>query len=125
MKIKEEGPELQESLTRKTSYLVDELNRFFTDESFPFRVAQFTSLFRFMFPADLEYADLLYFHLLERGIFTRGWGDNCFLSTAHSDTDLQRIIEAVRSSCFEIRSGGFMPQADAVPASSNSPSSPP
>ena len=84
MKIKEEGPELQESLTRKTSTLVDELNRFFIEELFPFRVAQFTSLFRFMFPADLEYADLLYFHLLERGIFTRGWGDNCFLSTAHS-----------------------------------------
>ncbi|MCA9157242.1 MAG: aminotransferase class III-fold pyridoxal phosphate-dependent enzyme [Planctomycetales bacterium] len=125
MKIKEEGPELQESLTRKTSYLVDELNRFFTDESFPFRVAQFTSLFRFMFPPDLEYADLLYFHLLERGIFTRGWGDNCFLSTAHSDADVQRIMEAVRSSCFEIRSGGFMPKADALPASSNSPSSPP
>lgn len=123
MKIKEEGPELQESLTRKTSYLVDELNRFFTDESFPFRVAQFTSLFRFMFPPDLEYADLLYFHLLERGIFTRGWGDNCFLSTAHSDADVQRIIEAVRSSCLEIRSGGFMPKADAVPASSHSPSS--
>ncbi len=123
MKVKEEGPELQESLALKTSYLVDELNRFFTEELFPFRVAQFTSLFRFMFPPDLEYADLLYFQLLDRGIFTRGWGDNCFLSTAHSDADVQRIIEAVQSSCLEIRSGGFMPKADAVPASANSPSS--
>ncbi|MEO8268144.1 MAG: aminotransferase class III-fold pyridoxal phosphate-dependent enzyme [Aureliella sp.] len=120
MKIKEEGPELQEILTRKTSHLVDELNRFFTEELFPFRVAQFTSLFRFMFPPDLEYADLLYFHLLERGIFTRGWGDNCFLSTAHSDADVQRIIEAVKSSCLEIRDGGFMPKADAAHTISNS-----
>jgi glutamate-1-semialdehyde aminotransferase/thioesterase domain-containing protein/acyl carrier protein len=112
MKVKEEGPELQLSLTRKTSYLVDELNRFFSEELFPFRVAQFTSLFRFMFPSDLEYADLLYFHLLERGIFTRGWGDNCFLSTAHSDEDVRKIIEAVKSSCLEIREGGFMPKAD-------------
>ncbi len=119
MKIKEEGPELQENLTLRTSILVDELNRFFTEELFPFRVAQFTSLFRFMFPPDLEYADLLYFHLLERGIFTRGWGDNCFLSTAHSDEDVQRIIEAVKSSCLEIRDGGFMPKADALPASSD------
>ncbi len=112
MKVKEEGPELQESLTRKTTQLVDELNRFFTEELFPFRVAQFTSLFRFMFPPDLEYADLLYFHLLERGIFTRGWGDNCFLSTAHSDEDVRKIIEAVKSSCLEIRTAGFMPKAD-------------
>jgi glutamate-1-semialdehyde aminotransferase/thioesterase domain-containing protein/acyl carrier protein len=113
MKVKEEGPELQESLTRKTTALVDELNHFFSEELFPFRVAQFTSLFRFMFPPDLEYADLLYFHLLERGIFTRGWGDNCFLSTAHSDEDVRKIIEAVKSSCLEIRAGGFMPKADA------------
>ncbi len=116
MKIKEEGPELQESLTHKTDYLVNELNRFFTDELYPFRVAQFTSLFRFMFPPDIEYADLLYFHLLERGIFTRGWGDNCFLSTAHSDADVERIIDAVKSSCVEIRDGGFMPKADTAPA---------
>lgn len=118
MKVKEEGPELQERLTRKTSYLVEELNRFFADELFPFRVAQFTSLFRFMFPPELEYADLLYFHLLERGIFTRGWGDNCFLSTAHSDQDVQRIIEAVKSSCLEIRAGGFMPKPDIAPTDS-------
>lgn len=127
MKVKEEGPELQQELTRRTSRLVDQLNQFFIDELFPFRVAQFTSLFRFMFPPDLEYADLLYFHLLERGIFTRGWGDNCFLSTAHSDDDVQRVVEAVKSSCLEIRDGGFMPKADeakyanAKPANSNSP----
>jgi glutamate-1-semialdehyde aminotransferase/thioesterase domain-containing protein/acyl carrier protein len=114
MKVKEEGPELQESLTHKTRVLVDELNQFFTDELFPFRVAQFTSLFRFMFPPDLEYADLLYFHLLERGIFTRGWGDNCFLSTAHTDGDVTKIIEAVKASCREIRAGGFMPRADGL-----------
>ncbi len=116
MKLKEEGPELQENLTGKTTKLVKELNQFFDKELFPFRVAQFTSLFRFMFPSDLEYADLLYFHLLDRGIFTRGWGDNCFLSTAHTDQDIQRIINAVKSSCLEIRDGGFMPKAEQAPA---------
>lgn len=124
MKVKEEGPELQENLTRRTSNLVDELNRFFAAELFPFRVAQFTSLFRFMFPSDLEYADLLYFHLLERGIFTRGWGDNCFLSTAHSDEDIRKIIEAVKSSCLEIRDGGFMPKPDQELTAADSPNAP-
>ncbi len=125
MKVKEEGPELQEGLTRKTTYLVDKLNRFFAEELFPFRVAQFASLFRFMFPPDLEYADLLYFHLLERGVFTRGWGDNCFLSTAHSDDDIQHIIEAVQSSCLEIRDGGFMPKPDEIPPATVPPATVP
>jgi pimeloyl-ACP methyl ester carboxylesterase len=63
-----------------------------------------------MFPADVEYADMLYFHLLDRGVFTRGWGDNCFLSTEHSDEDIEYVIRAVQESCREIRGGGFFPE---------------
>ncbi|TWT93637.1 non-ribosomal peptide synthetase [Neorhodopirellula pilleata] len=110
MKIKESGPELQQELTDNTTYLVDSLNQFFEQEIYPFRLAQFTSLFRFMFPPTVEFADLLYFHLLDRGIFTRGWGDNCFLSTAHDKQDVQRIIDAVKDSCNEMRRGGFLPE---------------
>ncbi|MCA9212304.1 MAG: amino acid adenylation domain-containing protein [Planctomycetales bacterium] len=112
MRLKEEGPEFQRRLAEKTSYLVDTLNRFFEEQLFPIRVAQFTSLFRFMFPPDLEYADMLYFHLLDRGIFTRGWGDNCFLCAEHSDEDVEKIITAVKESCLEIRRGGFFPDVD-------------
>lgn len=121
LKVKEEGPELQQELTARTERMADTLNGYFEEHKFPIRVAQFTSLFRFMFPADLEYADLLYFHLLDRGIFTRGWADNCFLSTAHSDDDVQRIIDAVIDSCNEIRDGGFMPHPDEAGSSGKPP----
>ncbi|WP_153557023.1 aminotransferase class III-fold pyridoxal phosphate-dependent enzyme [Roseimaritima sediminicola] len=110
-KLKEEGPELQQELTARTTQLTQSLNGFFEAEQFPIRVAQFASQFRFMFPPDLEYADLLYFHLLDRGVFTRGWGDNCFLSTAHSDQDVRQVIDAVQASCRELRQGGFFPHA--------------
>ncbi len=109
-RVKEEGPGLQQRLTERTTYLAQTLNRFFEQEQFPIRVAQFTSLFRFMFPPDVEYADMLYFHLLDRGVFTRGWGDNCFLSTEHSDEDIEHVIRAVQESCREIRAGGFFPE---------------
>ncbi len=112
--LKEEGPELQQRLTDRTTHLVQTLNAFFEREQFPIRVAQFASQFRFMFPPDLEYADMLYFHMLDRGVFTRGWGDNCFLSTAHSDEDVSRVIRAVQESCIEIRKGGFFPDADGM-----------
>lgn len=111
-KVKEEGPELQLRLTEQTTRLVDSLNSFFEREQFPIRVAQFASQFRFMFPPDLEYADMLYFHMLDRGVFTRGWGDNCFLSTEHSEADVDHVIKVVCESCIEIRKGGFFPDAE-------------
>lgn len=110
MKIKESGPELQRQLTGKTTYLAESLNEFFEKEVYPFRIAHFASQFRFTFPPMVEYADLLYYQLLNRGVFTRGWGDNCFLSTAHDDKDVQRIIDAVKDSCNELRRGGFLPE---------------
>lgn len=116
-RVRSEGPALQRTLDRKTAWLADEINQFFVAEGYPIRVARFTSLFRFIFPPDLEYADMLYFHLLDRGIFTRGWGDNCFLSTEHSDQDIQRIIDAVKDSCRELRRAGFLPGGDDEPES--------
>lgn len=104
------GPELQQTLNLRTEAMTREINQFFVDQRIPIRLARFASLFRFIFPPDLEYADMLYFHLLDRGIFTRGWGDNCFLSTEHSQADIQRIIEAVKSSCLELRQAGFLPE---------------
>lgn len=112
-KLKAEGPQLQRRLTDRTTYLVETLNTFFEQEQFPIRVAQFASQFRFMFPPELQYADILYFQMLDRGVFTRGWGDNCFLSTAHTDDDVEFVINAIRDSCLEIRRGGFFPDADA------------
>ncbi|HAC89296.1 MAG TPA: hypothetical protein DCF63_01500, partial [Planctomycetaceae bacterium] len=108
-RIEASGSQLQQNLNLQTEAMTREINRFFVEEKIPIRLARFASLFRFIFPPDLEYADMLYFHLLDRGIFTRGWGDNCFLSTQHSQEDIQRIIQAVKSSCIELRQAGFLP----------------
>jgi glutamate-1-semialdehyde aminotransferase/thioesterase domain-containing protein/acyl carrier protein len=109
-RIEDSGPQLQQTLNQQTEAMTREINRFFVEEKIPIRLARFASLFRFIFPPDLEYADMLYFHLLDRGIFTRGWGDNCFLSTQHSQEDIQQIIQAVKSSCIELRQAGFLPE---------------
>lgn len=122
LRLKAEGPELQRTLSQRTERLANEINQFFVQEGMPIRVARFTSLFRFIFPPDLEYADMLYFHLLDRGIFTRGWGDNCFLSTEHSDADVRKIIEAVKDSCLELRRAGFLPGRDNGPGSQDTSS---
>jgi amino acid adenylation domain-containing protein len=123
-RIEQSGPELQRNLSDRTARMAETINDFFVQEGFPIRLARFTSLFRFMFPPDLEYADMLYFHLLDRGIFTRGWGDNCFLSTAHNDQDVHKIIDAVKSSCLELRAAGFFPDRDSLLPTPNHVSKP-
>ena len=114
-RVKESGPELQEDLSRRTKALVDELNAFFEERQVPIRLQRFRSLFRFSYASDLEYIDLLYYHLLEKGIFTRGFLDNCFLSTAHSQEDEQKIIAAIKESILALQKGGFLPEPDTSP----------
>ena len=98
----EQGPELQRRLNARTDGLADALNRFFEMEGFPLRMRNFGSMFRFEHHADME---LLHRHLILRGVHT--WERNVFISTAHSDDDIEFIADAVRDSLRELRSAGF------------------
>lgn len=120
--IKERGLQLQEELDGRTTYVVDELAAYLEKTQTPMRMARLGSLFRFLYPGDLKYIDLFYYHLLEKGIYlseTR----NCFLSTAHTDEDLEQIIRIVKESVEEMRAGGFLsgltPTATASAIASN------
>jgi len=86
------GPALQRELTSRTRSLCARLNSLFADEGVPIHVVHFASLFRFEMPP--EYA--IFFHrLVSRGIYV--WElRNCCLTTAHSDADIEQIIEVVR-----------------------------
>ncbi len=108
-RIAAEGPALQQQLTERTAALVDALNGFFEHRGVPIRLLRFASQFRFDFPADLESIDLLYYHLLDRGIFTRGFQENCFLSTVHTDDDVDAVIRAIQDSVMVLQDGGFLP----------------
>ncbi|EKV29840.1 Malonyl CoA-acyl carrier protein transacylase [Caenispirillum salinarum AK4] len=108
--LKAEGPELHERLNRKTSDLCTRINRFMEDNDVAIRVANFGSLFRFFLRGD---ADLLFYHLIARGIYV--WeGRNCFLSTAHTDEDIEAVYRAVVEGVEALRAGGFLPRAHAA-----------
>ncbi|MDZ4700270.1 MAG: amino acid adenylation domain-containing protein [Rhodothermales bacterium] len=113
-KLKAEGPSLQENLTLRTKRLVDNVNAFLDERGVPVRLLQYSSLFRFSYAQDMEYIDMLYFHLLDKGIFTRGFLDNCFLSTAHTAEDEERIITALKESIIELQEGGFLPEPGSI-----------
>jgi glutamate-1-semialdehyde aminotransferase len=102
--LNEQGPILQEALNERTLNMVNRLNTLFVSENVPISVSHFGSLFRFDFSQETE---ILNYHLLNKGVFV--WeGRNCFLSTAHSDEDIDFIVEAVRSSILEMKSDSWM-----------------
>ena len=108
--MKATGPEMQEDLNRRTTRMADRLNTYFYRHDLPVRVVHFSSLFRFVLPSEMKYPELLMFHLLEKGI--HAWeGGNYFLSTAHSDQDIESLIGKIIESVEELRECGFFPSS--------------
>jgi amino acid adenylation domain-containing protein len=104
--FKEQGPELQERLTQRTARLVRVLNEFLEQTNVPTRIETFGSIFYFGFPTEERFGGLFYYHMLDKGIHVRE-GFPCFLTTAHSDADIEQIIEAFKQSALEMLAAGF------------------
>ena len=53
--------------------------------------------------------ELFFYHLVEQGVFI--WeGRTAFLSTAHTDEDIEFMIGAFERTIEEMRAGGFLPE---------------
>jgi acyl transferase domain-containing protein len=114
--LKVQGPALQTQLNQRTARLAETLNGYFEQEAMPLRIAHFGSLFRFAYASNL---DLLFYHLLEKQIYV--WeGRNCFLSTAHTEEDIEYLIASVKESMQALRAGGFIPEGRDPPSDSPS-----
>ncbi|MBE5991810.1 MAG: aminotransferase class III-fold pyridoxal phosphate-dependent enzyme [Paenibacillaceae bacterium] len=101
--IKENKAQIYDNLNQKTAEMVTELNEFFDLEKVPVHINHFSSLFRFNINLEKE---IFYYGLLEKGIYV--WeGRNCFLSTEHSNEDIQYIINAVKKTINEMKDAGF------------------
>jgi len=103
--LKSQGPALQQQLNQRTSQLVETLNAYLKENEVSVSLVNFGSQFRAVASVEI---DPLLFHLLEKRIFICE-GRSCFLSTAHTHEDTERIIQAVKESIQEMREGGFFP----------------
>jgi amino acid adenylation domain-containing protein len=108
--LKASGPELQINLAAKTSALVDDLNTMLAEFSYPSQLETFSSWFYFPVPSDPKLARMLHFHLREQGIHIQE-GFPCFLTTAHTDADLQQVREAFRNGLERMRAGQILPSS--------------
>ena len=112
--LKTAGGTLQQELNARTERLVAELNSFLRENAPPIRIETFSSMFIVKFASDFPFGGLLFFHLREKGI--HAWENRLFfLSTAHSEADLERFVEAFRESIFAMQFGGFLPTTQPLP----------
>ncbi len=105
--LKDRGPALQETLSGKTARLVDKLNALFRGHGIATKIESYSSWFYFNLHNEHPLATLLYYHLRERGIHIQE-GFPCFLTTAHSDADFDRIYAAFESTIEEMNSVGIL-----------------
>lgn len=102
------GPRLQKELNEQTQNLAERLNGLFDHYQVPIRVVYFSSLFRFLAARELPWLDLFFYHLLEKGVYV--WeGRTCFLSTAHTENEMNQIVQAVEASIVALQTADFWP----------------
>jgi acyl transferase domain-containing protein/glutamate-1-semialdehyde aminotransferase len=106
--LREAGPELQRNLNLKTTQLVDILNRHAEKVGAPVRVTHFSSWFCFNFPQDVPYASLFYAYMRDKGVHI--WeGRAGFLTTAHTEADIDRVVSAFKETIEEMQEAEFLP----------------
>jgi amino acid adenylation domain-containing protein len=112
--IKAEGVALQNSLTAKTANLVGSLKSMCAEFSHPSTPETFASWFFLPVATEPFLSRMLHFHLRSQGIHIQE-GFPCFLTTAHTDADLDTVREAFHTSLKQIH-GQIHSQAPATAA---------
>lgn len=110
--LKSQGPALQYQLNERTAKLVGTLNHHFRGNEVPIQLTHFGSLFGPASVARLDSnmtdVDPFFYYLLNQGVLLRGRG---FLSTAHSDDDIDYLVQRVKDTVEALRAGGLLPSA--------------
>ena len=106
--IEQQGPSLQQTVNARSAALIARMNGYLEKCELPFRWESFSSLFYLHLPAELRHASLLHYHMRMRGIFMWEYRPN-YLTTAHTDADIERIAEAFEASVHTLIQADFLP----------------
>jgi amino acid adenylation domain-containing protein len=104
----ERGPALQEELNARTAVLTGRLNALFEATGVDLKVHHCGSLWHFSHGESFKFYSLMFHFLRDQGIHI--WeGRPCFMSTAHTEDDLERLLSAFQKVMKAMREGGFLP----------------
>ncbi|MDP0490528.1 MAG: amino acid adenylation domain-containing protein [Verrucomicrobiota bacterium JB023] len=113
--INRQGPALWENLNRKARRLYTTVDQFMVENEVPVRLPGLNSRFFIRVGEENKYGNLLFFHLREKGVFGLE-GFPSYLTTAHTDADIDYIIAAFKESVAEMQEGGFFKPTGALEA---------
>lgn len=107
--LKEQGPQLQEGINKKTEEFANRMNTVCKESGVPLYIAHFASLWKIKFSEEYPYQELLFALMRLKNIHI--WdGFPCFITVAHTQDDLNRILTAFKSSLHDLINVGFIPQ---------------
>jgi acyl transferase domain-containing protein/glutamate-1-semialdehyde aminotransferase len=107
-RLEQGGPDLQRDLNVRTTKFASRLMGHAQSVGAPVRIGQFSSWIYVDFPSDIPHAGLFYLMMRDRGIHI--WEGRCwFLTTAHTEADLDTVFEAFRATLSEMQAGSFLP----------------
>lgn len=121
--MREAGPSLQQSLNNKTSWLANSMNNLIQKDQLPMSVVYFGSLWKIKWTEDILCGELLFTLMREKGIHI--WdGFPCFMTEAHTETDLQTILRCFTESIHELREATILPSSKLINGKSTTTSAP-
>jgi amino acid adenylation domain-containing protein len=123
-KLQSGGSDLQLSVAKKVDRLVAQLLNHCQLVGAQINIESFSSWFYLTFPPTETYGGLLFYLLREKGIHIWEYRP-CFLTLAHTDADIDRIIWAFKVSIAELQAAGFLSSsANAIAINKNLPPQP-
>jgi hypothetical protein len=108
--LKEKGPGLQQEMNARTEALAKDLNALFKSAGIPLFCKSMGSLWRCAWTEEVAFGDMLFCWMRFKGVHM--WdGFPCFLTTSHTEADVQFIMKCFRESIAEMQAGDLLPGA--------------
>lgn len=111
--IREAGIEVYDRLNTRAAEFAARWNQVLTASGLPLHLENCGSVMFLRMPPELRFAGLLYYLMREKGVFLLE-GFPMYLTTAHTDADLDHILRALRESIAELQSQALLPGQTSV-----------
>jgi amino acid adenylation domain-containing protein len=100
------SPRLQKQLNKKAERFAAAANAMFMRKNAPVQILNGGSIIKFIFTDGNPLNGLFFFLVREKGVLLRERA--CFISTAHTEADLQQVLQALEASVEEMQQHGWM-----------------
>ncbi|MEO8589312.1 MAG: amino acid adenylation domain-containing protein [Flavobacteriales bacterium] len=101
-------PQLYDQLNGWTEDMAERANAIFKRENVPYWFVNFGSCWKVKYDDSVPYIELFFVAMREKGVHI--WdGFPCFMTTAHTAEDIDRVLECMEATVKELKVADFLP----------------